>query len=514
MELPDHVRHHVNVAVVAMILESRTGHSNRSSMYGSSVNKMWTMSDKLHEIIFSCLVSEESVLRFVNWFFDGIRKTFDDKTLFLNNNVNNVNNGDGNVKNINNDGNNDNTNKINNINNVIKFPTTCFQCNNNYLMENWCYQCESFLFQSNFHKWTSDNKEIDSFIRETQLEVPNYYKFLRYFGNYEEEFQIIKEINTTPKNVLSESKWISNNNNRFNGTLKQWVYNTQLEIILDYLKFNNKELSEKLNNDKLDGELWNDLLQDFIVRMKKIYEMRKTLKLRFADHDDDTKLGNDGDDGGSGNVYGNGQVQGIQIKRKETNRFFKKLFKLPLKKKKKLINNQVRRDSSTIAIKYITNVPKSTSPFNDDANNDEDKNKLVMLKQILNSENISKDFITQVMERCWNANINNRSNIDELFEIASRLRDLPIPKNSLPIEKSRTNSVDVTNDAINKNQDNQLQQHQKKDTDDDNGTNIETIMFVYQVIYQWDTYTDCVAVCRVKDQESVQNECCRQQHGR
>ncbi|CAH1758946.1 8466_t:CDS:2 [Entrophospora sp. SA101] len=294
MELPDHVRHHVNVAVVAMILESRTGHSNRSSMYGSSVNKMWTMSDKLHEIIFSCLVSEESVLR------------------------------------------------------------------------------------------------------ETQLEVPNYYKFLRYFGNYEEEFQIIKEINTTPKNVLSESKWISNNNNRFNGTLKQWVYNTQLEIILDYLKFNNKELSEKLNNDKLDGELWNDLLQDFIVRMKKIYEMRKTLKLRFADHDDDTKLGNDGDDGGSGNVYGNGQVQGIQIKRKETNRFFKKLFKLPLKKKKKLINNQVRRDSSTIAIKYITNVPKSTSPFNDDANNDEDKNKLVMLKQILNSENISKDFITQV----------------------------------------------------------------------------------------------------------------------
>ncbi|CAJ0753156.1 24477_t:CDS:2, partial [Entrophospora sp. SA101] len=79
-----------------------------------------------------------------------------------------------------------------------------------------------------------------------------------------------------------------------------------------------------------------------------------------------------------------------------------------------------------------------------------------------------------VMERCWNANINNRSNIDELFEIASskflRLRDLPIPKNSLPIEKSRTNSVDVTNDAINKNQDNQLQQHQKKDTDDDNGS--------------------------------------------
>ncbi|CAJ0765147.1 8468_t:CDS:2, partial [Entrophospora sp. SA101] len=26
----------------------------------------------------------------------------------------------------------------------------------------------------------------------------------------------------------------------------------------------------------------------------------------------------------------------------------------------------------------------------------------------------------RVMERCWNANINNRSNIDELFEIASR----------------------------------------------------------------------------------------------
>lgn len=273
------------------------------------------MSDKLYKIIFNCLISEESVLRFVNWFFDGIRKTFDDKTLFLNNNVNDNNNGNGNDNNINNDGNNDNTNKINKTNNVIKFPTTCFQCNNNYLMENWCYQCESFLFQSNFHKWTSNNKEIDTFIRETQLEVPNYYKFLRYFENYEEEFQIVKEIKTTSKNVISESKWISNNHNRFNGTLKQWVYNMQLEIILDYLKFNNKILSEKLNNDDgLNNELWNELLQEFIVRMKKIYEMRKTLKLRLADHDDGTGLGNGGGGGDGGSANGTGQVQGIQIK--------------------------------------------------------------------------------------------------------------------------------------------------------------------------------------------------------
>src|SRR5205823_4303074 len=83
-------------------------------------------------------------LRFVNWFFDGIRKTFDDKNLFLNNNNRNVNN-------INKNSN----NSKKNYNNLIKFPTTCFQCKNNYLMENWCYQCESFLFNSNFHKWAS-----------------------------------------------------------------------------------------------------------------------------------------------------------------------------------------------------------------------------------------------------------------------------------------------------------------------------------------------------------------------
>lgn len=61
----------------------------------------------------------------------------------------------------------------------------------------------------------------------------------------------------------------------------------------------------------------------------------------------------------------------------------------------------MRRDSSTIAIKYITTVPKSKSPFNDDVNNNvnndgNEKNKLVILKQILGSENISKDFVNQV----------------------------------------------------------------------------------------------------------------------
>ncbi|CAG8447286.1 8317_t:CDS:2 [Diversispora eburnea] len=98
MDFPDHVKHHINVAVVAMILSKTYGYgfitvddikSNpRRETRGRNVKdytkyksemseETWTMTEKLHNILIEGLGTENNVLNFINWFFDGVRKTFD-----------------------------------------------------------------------------------------------------------------------------------------------------------------------------------------------------------------------------------------------------------------------------------------------------------------------------------------------------------------------------------------------------------------------------------------------------
>src|ERR1043166_9601831 len=49
----------------------------------------------------------------------------------------------------------------------------CDECSQPDTGENWCQSCISKRFQQEFNKWTSGNKEIDSFIQKFQLNATN-----------------------------------------------------------------------------------------------------------------------------------------------------------------------------------------------------------------------------------------------------------------------------------------------------------------------------------------------------
>ncbi|GBB84096.1 hypothetical protein RclHR1_10720007 [Rhizophagus clarus] len=49
-----------------------------------------------------------------------------------------------------------------------------------YTNYRWCQQCNSKQFQQNFSKWTSNNKYIDKFIQETQVNIKYRYEVLEW----------------------------------------------------------------------------------------------------------------------------------------------------------------------------------------------------------------------------------------------------------------------------------------------------------------------------------------------
>src|SRR5688572_19601708 len=49
----------------------------------------------------------------------------------------------------------------------------CTECDVPNTGIDWCQRCNSKRFQQDFPNWTSENKYIDSFIQETQLNAQN-----------------------------------------------------------------------------------------------------------------------------------------------------------------------------------------------------------------------------------------------------------------------------------------------------------------------------------------------------
>ena len=56
----------------------------------------------------------------------------------------------------------------------------CPECNQPNTDYNWCKECYSKKFQQNFGKWTSENKHINKFIQDSQLNARNIYETLEW----------------------------------------------------------------------------------------------------------------------------------------------------------------------------------------------------------------------------------------------------------------------------------------------------------------------------------------------
>ncbi|RHZ55849.1 hypothetical protein Glove_410g115 [Diversispora epigaea] len=63
----------------------------------------------------------------------------------------------------------------------------CIKCHQDNSGRNWCHPCNAIQFQNEFNKWTSENKEIDKFIQQIQLNANNHSEIIEWipFGRLE-----------------------------------------------------------------------------------------------------------------------------------------------------------------------------------------------------------------------------------------------------------------------------------------------------------------------------------------
>ncbi|CAG8628470.1 1353_t:CDS:2 [Dentiscutata erythropus] len=303
-------------------------------------DEMWVMSEKLHDILIQCLETEDSVLRFINWFFDGIRKAFGSKT-----NINDNN---------------------------LSLPEICFQCERPYTNGCWCNSCESYLFEANFKNWNTGNVELNKFIRQSQLNSLNDKNFLKWIPF--NDFKHLKEFGSGGFSTMYSARW---SNDILDGTLQQWVTNMEVQIILDYIKSHDVHFTD---------DDWNAVLSEFMKKMRVIFETRKTLKCKPLSE-------NDAESTRSSRISSriNSRVNSLKLKRKDSFAKIKGLFK-SLKKNRS--NSSIRTTPSSDSVyatsrKMIKNVPVTTSPL---------KKRLyqnVALKRLHNSTSISSKFINE-----------------------------------------------------------------------------------------------------------------------
>src|SRR4051794_11200537 len=82
----------------------------------------------------------------------------------------------------------------------------CKECNQPNTGINWCQPCNSIHFQQDFDKWTSDNEEIDEFIRKFQLNATCYQEVLEWLP-----YEIFKNIEHLAESDFSteyKAEWI------------------------------------------------------------------------------------------------------------------------------------------------------------------------------------------------------------------------------------------------------------------------------------------------------------------
>ncbi|RIB14250.1 kinase-like domain-containing protein [Gigaspora rosea] len=346
MDFPNDVLHHINVAVVVMILKTTHGYTFESSddiKDAGMSDEMWVMSEKLHDILIECLGTEDSVLKFINWFFDGIRKSFGSKS------------------NINDDS--------------LSLPDICFQCERPYTNGGWCRYCESYLFEANFKNWSTGCVELNKLIRQSQLNSINDKNFLKWIPF--SEFKHLKDIGSGGFSTMYSARW---SNDPLDGTLQQWVTNMEIQIILDYVKSHDVHFTE---------DDWNSILSEFMKKMKIIFESRKTLKCKPLTETGDAESIKGSTKSSRISSRINSRVNSLRLKRKDSFSKIKGLFK-SLKKSNSSIRSSPSSDSvNTTSKKMIKSVPVTTSPL---------KKRLyqtVALKRLNNSTNISSKFMKE-----------------------------------------------------------------------------------------------------------------------
>ncbi|CAG8472114.1 13264_t:CDS:2 [Funneliformis caledonium] len=122
----------------------------------------------------------------------------------------------------------------------------CLDCGKERIGDGWCKDCESNAFKENFGNWTSENTNIDDFIRSTQLNANGSVEYLEYI-NFE-QFDLIENTNkggafsTTCSAVWMEGpRWI------WDEMADQWIRNGPIKVALKRLNNSQNISADYLN---------------------------------------------------------------------------------------------------------------------------------------------------------------------------------------------------------------------------------------------------------------------------
>jgi hypothetical protein len=124
-----------------------------------------------------------------------------------------------------------------------KINENCEKCNEQINGE-WCKSCRINFFKENFTNWTSENKRIDDFIQEVQLNISCkdiVFEWIPY-----NQFNNIKEIERDNFSTLKLSIW-NNGPLSYNNDKKEWIREPNKKVALRCLFNSHNNINEFIN---------------------------------------------------------------------------------------------------------------------------------------------------------------------------------------------------------------------------------------------------------------------------
>jgi hypothetical protein len=124
----------------------------------------------------------------------------------------------------------------------------CGECNDPGTGRRWCQPCNAKRFKDNFINWTSGNKDIDEFIKQSQLNAVYYRNCLEWIPF--EKFQNITYIAEGGFSKIYSAEWSE-------GHIKHWDIENQIWYRECYKKYVLKRLN---NSFDISSDFLNEVI--------------------------------------------------------------------------------------------------------------------------------------------------------------------------------------------------------------------------------------------------------------
>ena len=119
----------------------------------------------------------------------------------------------------------------------------CLECIKELTTLRWCKDCEINAFKENFKNWTSDNLNIDNFIKHTQLNATGSMDYLEYIDF--NQFDLIENTNKGGAfSTVYSAVWMEGPRWVWDEDAEQWTRNGPIRVALKRLN-NSQNMSEE-----------------------------------------------------------------------------------------------------------------------------------------------------------------------------------------------------------------------------------------------------------------------------